>query len=298
MKQQQYFIVVLAHSLHGRLRRIHVPQQFLYAVLGLALIGCFSLFGFVSSYVRMAWKVANYNSLRDEFDSLRERYQNLEKDSAQTKEQLANLQMLASEVSVAYGIKRKLEGPSDIASEGRLIPTVGQSLEEYDFLRSANFSVMYRKYPKLWQTNTRPAIWPVNGRLQSWFGRRTDPFSGDEGVFHRGVDIVAPAGTPVRAAADGVVVHAGFLGGYGRLVVIDHGNGLQTYYAHLSRSVVIPGQEIRRGEVLGAVGATGRATAPHLHYEVRQHGNPVNPTTYLKTAVAQTATPAKRDLPF
>jgi len=292
--QQQYFIVVLAHSLHGRLRRIHVPQRVVYLVLGLALLGCFSLFGFVSSYVRMAWKVANYNSLRQEIEFLRTRYDDLQKVATQTNDQLATLQLFASQVSVAYGIKEKLEGPADISREGRLIPTYSESLEEYSFLRSANLYRSFRNYTSRWQVNVRPSIWPVYGRLQGAWGMRIDPFSG-EGTFHRGVDLCAPVGTPVRATADGVVVQAGRLSGYGRLVVIDHGNGLQTYYAHLSRFTAFPGQEIRRGEVIGAVGSSGRVTAPHLHYEVRFGGSPVNPYAYMKTTIAQAA---RRDFPF
>ena len=294
--KQPYFIVVVAHSLHGRLRRIHVPQRVIYGVLGLALLGCFSLFGFVSSYVRMAWKVANYNSLRQEVNALRVRYQNLQNVANQTNEQLATLQLFATQVSVAYGIKQKLEGPADISSEGRLIPTFRETLEQYDFLRSANISGLSRNYPRLWQVNTRPSIWPVDGRLEGYFGRRTDPFSG-EGAFHTGVDIIAPRGTPVRATADGVVVHAAYMSGYGRLVVIDHGNGIRTYYAHLSRFTVIAGQEIRRGEILGNVGSSGRVTSPHLHYEVRRGGNPLNPYTYHlgKSTVARAVKP---DFPF
>ena len=276
--KQQYFILVLAHSLHGRLRRIHIPHQVLYIVLALAMVGGFSIFGFVSSYARMAWKVANYNSLQQEADQLRARYRNLQKVVNQTNEQLASLEIFANEVSVAYGIKEKLEGPSDIASEGKLVPSFSESLDEYNYLRSSNLS--RSSYARRWHLNTKPNIWPVDGPLMSSFGQRSDPFSG-EGAWHAGVDISAPSGTSVRATADGVVTFADRFGGYGRLVVVDHGNGFETYYAHLSRVDVIEGQEIRQGEFLGAVGATGRVTAPHLHYEVRIHKAPVNPYRYL-----------------
>src|SRR5205823_10309531 len=143
-----------------------------------------------------------------------------------------------------------------------------ETIEEYNTLRSFSAAGFDRSYFRRWHTNSRPDIWPVEGRLMGSFGHRQDPFSG-EGAYHTGVDISAPKGTPVRAAADGVISHAAFSGGYGRLVVIDHGNGMQSYYAHLSRYYVLPGQEIRRGEILGAVGSSGRATASHLHYEVR-----------------------------
>jgi murein DD-endopeptidase MepM/ murein hydrolase activator NlpD len=292
---QQYFIVVLAHSLHGRLRRVHIPQSAIYVILALALVGCFSVFGFLASYARMVGKVANYNSLRQEFDALRNRYANLQNSANQTKEQLATLQMFASEVSLAYGIKNKLEGPADISSEGRLAPTYSETIEQYNFLKGAALSRAFRRSPLWRHMHTEPSIWPVNGRLLSHFGRRNDPFSG-ELLFHAGVDITAPTGTPILATADGVVVKAEYSNGYGRLIVIKHGQ-FQTYYAHLSRIDVVEGQEVRRGEVIGRSGATGRATSAHLHYEVRNGATPVNPYTFLSRSIlAQPGEPKKDTL--
>lgn len=292
---QPYFIVVLAHSLHGRLRRIHVPYGFVYVVLALALFGAMSLFGLVSSYMRMTWKVANYNSLRHEVETLKQKYQRLEKESDQKGVQLASLQLLATEVSVAYGLQRHLEGPRDISSEGRLLPTVSETLDQYNFLRTASVSRWARRANPLFQSNMLPGIWPVDGRLISHFGHRSDPFSGD-GAFHAGVDISAATGTPVKAAADAIVHSAEWTGNYGRLVVLDHGNGFQTYYAHLSRFDVVPGQWVRRGEIVGRAGSSGRATAPHLHYEVRRAGTAVNPHPYLRSTLAQVT--SRRDFGF
>ena len=234
----------------------------------------------------MTLKVANYNSLRQEFETLRARYQRLDKESKQKGVQLASLQLLANEVSMAYGLKRELEGPTDMSHEGRLLPTVSESLEQYNFLKSATFSRYSRRSSALFQTNMLPSIWPVDGRLMSYFGLRSDPFSG-ESRTHTGVDISALAGTEVKATADGVVSTAEWGGDYGRLVVIDHGNGFETYYAHLSRFEVLPGQTVRRGDVVGRSGATGRATSAHLHYEVRRGHTPVNPHPYLRTAITQ-----------
>jgi len=293
---QQYFILVLAHSLHGRLRRIHIPHKIVYAVLAFALVGLITVFGFVGSYVRMAWKVADYNSLRAEFNSLRERYQALQRESSNKNQQLATLQMFATEVSMAYGLNNKLVKPADVADEGSLVPSFKESLEEYDFLKSANFSIFSRKQPRSWQKNTRPTLWPVAGRLSSYFGKRSDPLTG-AGDFHPGVDIRVDVGTPVHAAGDGVVTRAGWAGAYGRLVVINHGGGITTFYGHLSRIEVIPGQAVRRGQIIAKSGRSGRVSGPHLHYEVRQGGNPVNPYSFLKkSALPQNY--AKSDLPF
>ena len=297
MPNQPYFVLVLAHSLHGRLRRIQIPHKAIYGAFALTLLGCFSVFGFISSYARMSWKVAHYNSLRTEVESLRVKYQELQRVTNQKNEQLATLETFASEVSVAYGFKRKPESSGDISANAALGPSFRESLDQYNFLQSASLSKLYRNYPKQWQTNVRPSLWPVEGRLMSPFGGRTDPFSG-EGAIHTGVDLSAPQGTPVHAAADGIVVHAEWSGGYGRLVVIDHGNGIQTYYGHLSRFEVVAGQEIRRGDLVGRSGSSGRVTSPHLHYEVRMKGTPVNPYPYLaKSALAMPKNGAG-DLPF
>jgi murein DD-endopeptidase MepM/ murein hydrolase activator NlpD len=297
MQHQPYFVVVLAHSLHGRLRRIHVPHHAIYAVLVLAFIGCLTVFGFLSSYVRMTWKVAHYNSLRQEVDSLRAKYQELQKVNNEKNTQLATLQMFASEVSVAYGLNRKPAGGSDIDNAAKLAPTYRDSLDQYNFLQSASISTLFRSYPRQWQTNIRPSLWPVEGRLMSPFGGRTDPFSG-EGAIHTGVDLAAPYGTPVKVAADGIVSKTEWSGGYGMLVVVGHGGGLETYYAHLSRFSVVVGQEVRRGDVIAMSGGSGRATSPHLHYEIRIGGTPVNPYPFLMKSAMSLAAHREKDLPF
>jgi murein DD-endopeptidase MepM/ murein hydrolase activator NlpD len=282
--KQEYFVVVVAHSLRGRLRRIHIPHQAVYSILVLALVGCFSAFGVVASYARMALKVASYNSLRQEAESLRNNYLKLQKVVNQKDDQLASLELNAKEVAVAYGIKQKLAGPSDLSAEGKLVPTYSESLEDYNFLRSVNLAAMQSHHSRGFKQTETPNLWPVEGMLTGSYGNRIDPFTGEGGEFHSGVDLSAPIGTPVRATADGVVVFAQMDGGYGRLIGVDHGGGTVTYYGHLSKFFVTVGQEVRRGEKIGAVGNTGRVTAPHLHYEVRVNGTPMNPYRYLANA--------------
>lgn len=291
--QQPYFIVVLAHSLHGRLRRIHIPYTVLYLVLGLALLGTISLFGFVSSYVRMALKVNNYNELRQEFGHLRDRYNNLQKESEEKNQQLATFQLYASEVSTIFGLRPKMEGPASIVQEAPLLPSLKESVAEYDYLRSVTLTRPQRS--GFSRGMSVPNLWPAYGRLMSFFGKRTDPFSG-EGAIHTGVDISVPTGTPVKATADGTVTFAGTFSGYGRIIMIDHGGGCTTYYAHLSRPAVLTGQPVRRGDVIAYSGATGRATSPHLHYEVRMNGVAVNPYPYLVRSSTNVA--SRKDFPF
>ncbi|NNF08016.1 MAG: M23 family metallopeptidase [Candidatus Eisenbacteria bacterium] len=126
-----------------------------------------------------------------------------------------------------------------------------------------------------------PSLCPIDGgRFSSRYGTRNDPFTGRI-KYHHGLDISAPWGTPIRSSATGVVKRARWVSGYGLLVELDHGNGISTRYAHVSSMDVSEGDRVERGEVVAYVGATGRATSPHLHYEVRVHGLPVNPKQHI-----------------
>jgi murein DD-endopeptidase MepM/ murein hydrolase activator NlpD len=126
-----------------------------------------------------------------------------------------------------------------------------------------------------------PTIWPVKGAVTSTYGNRTDPMGGTGSEFHSGLDIKASTGTPVHCTGGGVVKHAGEYGTYGILVIIDHGNGVETYYAHNSEVKVKAGETVERGQEVALSGNTGRSTGPHVHYEVRLNGTAVNPAKYV-----------------
>ncbi len=123
--------------------------------------------------------------------------------------------------------------------------------------------------------------WPVRGVMSSAYGTRIHPILKRK-ILHSGIDVAAPNGTPVKTAGPGEVIYNGWLRGYGRVIVIDHGRGYSTLYAHLSASLVREGQILKAGAVIGRVGRTGNTTGPHLHFEVRHYGTPANPIKYLK----------------
>jgi len=123
-------------------------------------------------------------------------------------------------------------------------------------------------------------IWPVNGRITSSFGWRTHPIKKTR-LFHNGLDIAVPAGTVVRAAASGEVVHSGWMNGFGYTVIIDHGRGVETLYAHNSRVTVAEGSMVNKGQQISVSGSTGLSTGPHLHFGVLRNGKPLNPSNYL-----------------
>jgi murein DD-endopeptidase MepM/ murein hydrolase activator NlpD len=139
-----------------------------------------------------------------------------------------------------------------------------------------------------------PSAMPVRGaRWTSGYGTRSDPFRG-RAAMHAGIDMAGPVGTPIYATADGMVGRAGVSGGYGNLVELEHGSGIATRYGHLSRIMVEAGSRVRRGDLIGLMGSTGRSTGSHLHYEVRIDGRAVNPLPFLQTGQALAAVQSRQ----
>jgi murein DD-endopeptidase MepM/ murein hydrolase activator NlpD len=145
-------------------------------------------------------------------------------------------------------------------------------------VRQQELMSVLRANQDLWAST--PSIWPCEGFVSSSFGFRTSPFTGKR-EFHKGLDVSAPTGTPIYAPGKGKVSFAGRDGGYGLALAITHSSGLVTRYAHLHGASVRNGQTVGRGELVGYVGNTGRSTGPHLHYEVRLNGVPVDPIRYV-----------------
>ncbi len=190
-------------------------------------------------------------------------------------------------------VKNRAEGGTSVAGASAMLTPIfsaaaASSLDQtFTLLRNVlgslegHLSIVRRHVEKRESLmNATPSVWPVHGWLSAGYGMRADPFTGGRD-FHPGLDISAERGTPVRATADGRVEMAAPNGDYGNLVVIDHGYGLVTRYGHLSRFAVWQGRDVKRGDLLGFVGATGRATGPHLHYEVLANGKLINPMQLL-----------------
>ena len=276
-------------STPGKLRKMMVPAYVLHGLAALAIIGSITVMAAVSSYSRMLWKVGNYNALRHDQENLKKQYRQLQTTVKDTNQRLDSLQSLATDVAMTYGVLRYHPAVFD-ETDNPATPqdAFDRSLKQYSFLkRNANAIAVsaagLRLLPGMAfaDSNSTPSIWPVLGHITDSFGERMDPFSG-EGAFHTGVDIGADYGAAVHATADGIVTVADTHAGYGRLVVVDHGFGITTCYAHLSSFAVVSGTHVRRGEVIGFTGVSGRSTGPHVHYEVRVNSAPVNPWRYMK----------------
>ena len=311
MLRKRYYILFVARDEDGRVRKIPLPLHYVYGFVAAALVGAFTIVGLAGSYTRMLLKTESFNQVRQEREDLRKNYKQMAQIAHDRDVQVASLGALASEVTTLYGLRQNkliaaqpstkdaatAPTPQSLALSDELNPqAVRVSIDTFYALRDQAMSGRVTRalesgltpsYTGDWtQLADAPSMWPIEGRVASSFGERQDPFNG-EGAFHSGIDIDAPYGTPVRAAGDGDVISASLVSGYGREVVLDHGHDLRTVYGHLSAMAVLPGQHVTRGQVIGYVGQSGRATGPHLHYEVRVHNVPVNPHKYLRSTYEQ-----------
>jgi len=289
-KSYTFFIA----STPGKLRKVVLPAYLLHGVAILALIGAVSVTVAVGSYTRMLWKVGNYNAVRHELETRTQQYRQLQATVNDTNQRLDSLQSLATEVAMTYGVLRYHPAAFD-ESDNPAVDSqdaFDRSIEQYTFLKrnaamiAVSSSGLHLISPMNFADSSyTPSIWPVMGHITDSFGERLDPFSG-EGAFHTGVDVASDYGAPVHATADGIITIAENHAGYGRLVVIDHGFGITTWYAHLSAFSAVVGARVKRGEVVGYTGISGRSTGPHVHYEVRINNAPINPSKYLKGSAA------------
>lgn len=293
--QKRFYILFVARGDDGQLRKISIPVHYLYLFVIGAAIGFLSLTGIASSYTRMLLKVSQYNELRTEKDQLKSNYSRLEQVAKERDLQVASLGSIAGEVSTLYGLKAQ---PALVTATAEQIQDaeVSSSLDQLHALRTSaltgatmvglTMGLTRNVTTADWiKANAVPNLWPVEGQVTGSFGERIDPFNG-EGAFHSGVDIGSSYGHPIVAPADGIVTLTDTMGGYGKMIMISHGNGVSTRYGHLSGFAVTAGQHVQRGDVIGYVGESGRSTGPHLHYEVRINDTPVNPYKYLRLTVA------------
>ncbi|MGA9998160.1 MAG: peptidoglycan DD-metalloendopeptidase family protein [Pyrinomonadaceae bacterium] len=269
------FIVDHTSRSRSRIRRISVHKRWLKlsACMGAALM-CAALYGFYG--------------LAQQAEHLRIEHENsrLRAENEKQKQQLHNLN---NRVEAVEHTTRRLVEQNGVSQDDKTElngaggPSLPLDTATAIDLKTRRIEQDLRNYEKVMSERaTVPSIWPVDsGRLTDDFGGRFNPFGGYGTEFHTGQDIATAWGTPVAATANGTVIFSGWQSGYGQVVVIDHGGGLTTRYGHLSHVDATVGQTIKRGDIVGNVGSTGRSTGPHLHYEVRLNDEPVDPMQYL-----------------
>ncbi len=265
---------------NGRRSSFSLNKGILYVLLGLLVI----LLTFSGLSIYMGYRISQKNKL------LEERLNLILKENSSLKDKVARLKRERKRIieTAALELQKKvsilLKLKKNYGVEFREFKGVGGVYLPFDFDNVDIVRILKKIYYYEKILKTIPFGKPLDIRklrVTSGFGFRIDPFTGKK-AFHPGIDIIASKGTPVRVTADGIVSFSGYRPDYGRFVLVLHKNGFSTLYAHLSRIFVRSGQRLRKGDIIGLVGSTGRSTGPHLHYEVRLRGRYLNPEEFLE----------------
>lgn len=290
MANEFYTLIVVPHA-KARFRKFQVSVRLTRWVLVAMGVLALMLTGILAHYTWIAVEVAELRRLRAENLALAMKARAYEENAGHLQTKVLALQGLVTKLGVMAGVEQSLPdatvgGVGGLPREETTAPSVDiatalRSMDEKVGTlteRSSKLEAFFRDQRQ--QLASTPSIWPVRGYLSENFGKRIDPFTGQPD-FHPGLDISTPIGTKVVTPADGVVVFCGEKNGYGNALVVDHGYGVVTRYGHLAGFNVKPGQRVRRGDVIGFVGNTGRSTAPHLHYEVWVDDQARNPIQFI-----------------
>jgi murein DD-endopeptidase MepM/ murein hydrolase activator NlpD len=290
MTNEFYTLIFVPHA-KARFRKFQVSVRLAKWALGTAGTLALGLIGVLAHYTWISVEVGELRRLRSENVVLSTKAYAYEQNAAKLQAKLMTLQNMVMKLGVMAGLEKTLPDPAiggvggltrlettAPSADARLSIGAMEKTTEELTARSSRLEAFYQDQKVVLAAT--PSVWPVRGYLSSTFGNRVDPFTGQPD-FHPGIDIATPMGTKVQAPADGVVISTGVKGSYGNAVVIDHGYGVVTRYGHLSGFNVRPGQRVRRGDVIAFVGQTGRATAPHLHYEVWVRDQNQNPIQYI-----------------
>ncbi len=301
-RKKEYFTFMFVPGPNERVRTLSISKSVIKSVLASFLAVIVLSLYLVYDYSDVKDKVGELQSMREELMQQKAQVQNFALNLLDYKRQMFLLRDLDTKLRrvVSLGPRDKAQqvlgigGPDELGlqnltslGEKKQEEALKEMHEELTQLKGAaskqetslQMLIEYFEDKRSLFAST-PSVWPVRGWVTSPFGNRTSPFTGIP-TFHEGMDIAAQTGTPVVAPADGVVIRAGFGTGYGNMVELSHGYGIKTIYGHNSRLNVKAGQRVKRGDVISYVGDSGSSTGPHLHYEVRLNGLPVNPVRYL-----------------
>lgn len=274
-KNDKFYTFLLSHTTKSKIyiRRVEVSKKLFHS----SVLGIFFLIGIISLGTLAISKIDNVNAKSNETASAETVLK------AQPIESTPRNQPIEQK-SINYSRPTGTDNYS-INSGGPASPfqlTLAETEEEESAMENQIRQIQATSNPSF-----VPTMWAHLGKINNEFGFRRNPFGGRTYEFHGGLDIDGERGDNVLAPANGVVTKAGWQGGYGNLIEIDHGNGLTTRYGHLSSIQIQIGDTIQRGQVVGAVGSTGRSTGPHLHYELRLNDKPINPRRLLPPEPAE-----------
>ncbi len=302
IKKKEYVTFLFLPGPNARVRTLRISKSVIKSVL-LSLAGVLVLSAYLIYELNdVQGKAEELQSMREELMQQKVQVQNFALDLIDYKRQMFLVRGLDTKLRRAVGLGPRdktqlllgIGGPEELGlqnltaigekKQDQALKEMHQELTQLQGAASKQEAsletlIEYFEDKRSLYAST-PAAWPVRGWVTSPFGDRISPITGKE-QFHEGIDIAVQVGTPVLAPADGVVVKACFESGYGNMVELSHGYGLKTVFGHNSRLNVKVGQHVKRGDIISYSGNTGSSTGPHVHYEVRVNGLPVNPLRYL-----------------
>jgi murein DD-endopeptidase MepM/ murein hydrolase activator NlpD len=294
LKERDDYVITISRTgeLRGHSIRLSLGSVITCFILILASFTLLILLGV--HYHKLWLKSVDYARLEQEIDELNKGQEGIKLSAKQLADQINSLQVTAQKLKVLSGIDEDALGgvggprkPADpvLSLSQRDLSKHFRSLDRKRITLHTELRQLQDYYTtrEILRAAT-PSLMPVRGYPSDRFGRRTDPLDGMES-FHPGIDISAPRGAKVVATADGLVVFARRRAGYGKLVTIEHKFGISTRYGHLDRFSVEAGQRVKKGDIIGYVGSTGRSTGPHLHYEVLLRSQPLNPLRFFRASL-------------
>lgn len=289
---KRYSTIIFVPHARARFRKLRVSHRAMFSFLSVITSSlCLSSF-FSYQYFTTLSQTHELTKLRHENQELEKANEQFSRSVETLRGQLDSVEEKTKKLAIIAGVETLDSGAAGGVGGARLTDPVTATPDRdevdkmnYDSRRIADdLNLLERRLSERSRMlSATPSIAPAHGILTDGFGGRRDPFTGEAGS-HAAVDISSDFGQPVRAPADGVVYKAEWANGYGNVIFISHGYGFSTRYGHLSKFGVKPGDKVKRDQIIGYVGSTGRSTGPHLHYEVRLNNTPVNPLEYILNA--------------
>ncbi|WP_223191816.1 M23 family metallopeptidase [Propionispora hippei] len=301
--RREYTFMLVPHHGQAGVRSIHVPILAIKCLAAALCLLVVVVIGGVVSYrhtaVTAGMEKAELEKLKQVNGSQVKQIEDLAKSTAALEQDMERLNTLDAEIrhivnendngsTSRAGVTRMTPGSAQYTGQGGPNPPsleeMGQTLEDLKKNMAVREQSLVALKEELLAKQARaavtPSIWPASGQVTSRFGYRSSPW-GRGSDYHPGIDIASDYGTPIVATADGTVVHSDWSSGYGKLVEVDHGNGIVTLYGHCSQLLVKSGDYVKKGQVVAYMGSTGLSTGTHVHYEVRVNGTAVNPDKFL-----------------
>ena len=288
---KRYSTIIFVPHARAKFRKLKVSHRLLFSLISIVSTSlCLSTFFSVQYFTSLS-QTHELSKLRSENRELQTANEQFGKSVESLRTQLRTVEDRTRKLAIIAGITTLDEasqgGSGGLRSEEMAGSPYRDDVDKMSFRSNRlnkDLSALEEKFvAQSRMLSSTPSIAPVRGILTDGFGGRSDPFTREPGQ-HNAIDISSAVGQAIRAPADGIVVKAEWASGYGNVVYVSHGYGYSTRYGHLSSFAVRPGARVKRGEVIGYVGSTGRSTGPHLHYEVRVNNNPVNPLEYILNA--------------